>query len=651
MLKRFFILLLLIPFILSGKPPEINSVVAQKKMREMMQSHATHKAWTKELVKRTYINFLEELDPSKTYFIKSDIDGWLEPDDSLLNRTLQDFEQCNFCQFELMYHKMLEAIARRRALEEKINLDDLPKKVDSKKFKDLKWAESEEELLERLKDVKGLQVETSVKINEEEREKSLQRIAKRRRYYEQELMTNDPVERQQLILTNVLKAFAGALDSHTAYFTPDEAKQFLISVQQRLFGIGAQLRDDINGFSVVKIVEGGPADVGGKLKVKDLIIAVDGEPVVGMNIIDAVSLIRGEKETPVVLTVIRETEDEEEETLDIEVVRNEVVLKETRYESSFEPFGDGVIAYLRLYSFYQDPGHSSAADLRKAFEEIQKEHKVLGVVFDLRNNSGGMLTQAVEVTGLFITKGIVVSIKDEEGNIQHLRDVDGKMMWDGPLVVLVNRISASASEIVAQTLQDYGRAIVLGDEHSYGKGSFQTFTLNAIDTSKVNPEGEYKVTRGRYYTVSGKTPQLVGVESDIVLPGPLSESEIGEKYGKFPLGTDTISPNFDDDLSDIPFTQRAKISALYRFNLQKKLDTYDKFLPVLSKNAEKRIESNKNYQKMLEEIKVKEIDFEEEEKSEYGQNDLQLIEAMNVMKDLILMEKVEELVEEPAKAA
>jgi len=299
----------------------------------------------------------------------------------------------------------------------------------------------------------------------------------------------------------VLKAFANALDTHTEYFTPEEAQQFLIAVQQRLFGIGAALRDDLNGFRIIKIVEGGPADRSGELKINDLVIAINGEPVVGMNINDGVQLIRGEENTPVTLTVVREIPDDhekKEETLDISLMRGEVLIKESRYEVSYEPYGDGIIAYLRLFSFYQDPEHSSANDLAAEFEKLKKEHKILGVLLDLRNNSGGLLVQAVEVTGLFITKGVVVSIKDENGAVQHLRDVDGSSMWNGPLVVLINRLSASASEIVAETLQDYGRGIVVGDDHSYGKGSFQTFTLTADGKSHVNPEGEYKVTRGRY---------------------------------------------------------------------------------------------------------------------------------------------------------
>ncbi len=281
------------------------------------------------------------------------------------------------------------------------------------------------------------------------------------------------------------------------------------------------------------------------------------------------------------------------------------VITESRYESSVEAFGDGVIGYLRLHTFYQDPETSSAADLQKAIEQMKKDHNVKGMVLDLRSNTGGLLAQAVTVTGLFITKGVVVSIKDETGKVQHMRDLDGKMVWDGPLIVLINKGSASAAEIVAAALQDYGRAIIVGDEHSYGKGSFQVFTLNGTQESKVNPEGEYKVTRGRYYTVSGKTPQMVGVIPEIIIPGALSASDIGEKTSKYPLQPDQIEDNFDDKLLDIPFLQRARVAKLYRFDLQQRLDIYTKYMERLKKNSEQRIKDDKGYQAFLKKLRIK----------------------------------------------
>ena len=531
----FAIFFIFLCIIVESKLPEIDSFDVTNKLSEIMKVHANYKRIDEALMRRILRNFLEELDPTKIYFTKNEIAYWLEPSDSLLVDTVNKFMKSDFSAFEEMHRLMIKAIKRRKNWENDLENHELLEKIDRKEFKDLDWALSEEDLFLRLVKLKILQNEAIEKLDEKEyRERSLQRIRKQRLNREEDLMTEDPTEKKRRILSYILKAGAAALDNHTAYFTPGEATQFMINVQQRLFGIGAQLRDDLNGFTIVKIIKGGPAYKGKKLKEKDRVIAVNGEPVVGMEILEAVELIRGENETPVVLTVLREGQGEEEK-LDIEITRGEVVLEDTRMQSSYEPYGNGVIAQIKLFSFYQDPLSSSAADILKEIEKMKKEHPLKGIILDLRYNSGGVLHQAVEVAGLFISKGIVVSLKDGAGNIQHHRDSDGKAAWGGPLIILTNRLSASAAEIVAQSLQDYGVGIVVGDDFTFGKGTYQTFTLDSSRQGFANPEGEYKVTVGKYYTVSGKSPQLKGVAADIVVPGVFSKMDVGERFSKFPL--------------------------------------------------------------------------------------------------------------------
>lgn len=639
MLRKFLFIFLLIPLVIQGRLIEVSPEQTKAKLSEIMKAHATYKELTPELVKRTLVNYLEQLDPAKSYFIESDIEIWLHPSDVLVEKVLNDYKRSSFSTFSAINEQMIKAIHRRRDLDKKMDATNLPKKVDPTQFKDMIWVKNEEALVDRIAKIKSLQTDSAEKLTEDLKDRSLQRIAKRQLKTEEKYLNPDPIFREQLLLTEVLKAIASSLDAHTAYFTKDEATQFMIGVQQKLQGIGAQLRDDLNGFTIMKIIDGSPAAANKLLKVKDRIIAVDKEPVVGMDITDAVELIRGLPDTSVLLTVIRENEKKEEEKLDISILRGDVVLKETRYESSFEPFGDGVIQTLRLYSFYQDETSSSADDLSKALESVKKEHSVKGVILDLRYNSGGLLSQAVNVAGLFITKGIVASIKDDTGQVQHLRNLNTAIGWDGPLIVLVNRASASASEIVAGTLQDYGRALIVGDDHTYGKGSFQTFTLNTTKSGSVNPQGEYKVTRGRYYTVSGKTPQLTGVASDIIVPGALSEMEIGEKFAKYPLESDRIKQNFDDDLSDVSFFQRERVKALYKFDLQPRMTTYKPFLERLKSNSTERIANSKNFQTFLKEIKSNKT-FEEDEVDLFGLTDLQLAEAHNVMTDLLYLKQI-----------
>ena len=635
--------LLLALFLCSAKPPQLTSRDARVKIDEILKAHVTYHELTPELITRAFSNYLEEIDPGKTYLLKDEVDRWTNPDPALLQETVANIQKENFSNFEALHAIIFTAIERRERIEVQIVDTPLPKNVHPSDFKDIEWAESEEVLIDRIVSIRALQLEAAEKLDQKIKDQFMQRLEKRRVKREEELITTSLKERQRLVLAFTLKAVSSALDSQTVYFTPVEANQFMIQVQQRLFGIGAQLRDDLNGFTIVRLLEGGPAKDGNKMKVNDKIIAVNHEPVVGMDIIEAVELIRGPKGTPVILTVLRELgneEDKREEKIDIKITRREVVLTESRLEKSYEPFGDGVIGLLHLYSFYQDSTTSSTQDLKEAIQELKKEHNLKGIILDLRSNAGGLLPQAVSVSGLFIKKGIVVSVKDNTGQVQHLRNIDDNPVWNGPLLILTNRLSASAAEIVAQALQDYGRAIVIGDETTYGKGTFQTFTLESANYGKVNPKGEYKVTRGRYYTVSGKSPQLIGVKPDVIVPGIYSELEIGEKFSKYPLENEQISPNFEDDLADVPSTHRNQIVRLYRFNLQPILNTYTHYLPVLAKNSTLRIEQNKNYQNFLKEIANK--DSQSDAVENYGLSDLQMTEASNVMKDLILLMQEEQ---------
>lgn len=645
MLKKWlFLLLLPLLAIAACKPPQLTPKDVRNKTEEILRAHVSHKTLTPELMKRCLQNYLDELDPTKTYFLEAEIAVWTQPSEEILQKALTGFKTANFSLFLDIQTQLLAAIERRNKIETHLIDQPLPSGVKNEEFKELQWAKSQEELETRLLRIKALRLEAVEKMGSEEKERLLQRIQKYRLNRESELIGTTPEETLKITLSHVLKAISASLDAHTNYFTPAEANQFMIQVQQRLFGIGAQLRDDMNGLTITRILGNSPASQSNKIKINDKIIAVNKEPIIGMDISEAVELIRGEKGTPVLLTILRESEEggeKKEEKQEIELVREEVVLEESRLETTFEAFGDGVIANLHLFSFYQDLKDSSASDIQKALEEIKAKKNLKGVILDLRNNAGGLLNQAVSVTGLFIHNGIVVSIKDNTGKLQHLREIGGKPIWDGPLLVLVNRASASAAEIVAQTLQDYGRALVVGDASTFGKGSFQTLTLDPIGHPKINPQGEYKVTRGKYYTVSGKSPQLNGVQSDIVVPGLLSFLDIGEKFGKYALENDQIEAHFEDDLSDVSPFYRLQLGDAYKNNLQPRLGYYISHIDVLKSNSKARIEANKNYQNFLTEIEKKNydappIDF-------FNQGDLQMKEALNIMKDFVYNMKITSL--------
>lgn len=638
-LSKFFLIALFVPFLAFSKPPELTARDTRVKIEEILRAHATHHTLNQELIRRAFENFLHEIDPSFTYLIEPEIIKWTTPSEDLLNTTLEGYKKEDFSPFEDIYNVLTLAIERRREIEVRLAKIPPPTDVDSSEFKDMQWAKSAEDLEDRILRIKGLQLKTAMQIlDNESKETFIQRLDKRRLSKEEEFMTTDPLHKKQLVLSYVLKSTSAALDSQTNYFTPSEATQFMIQVQQRLFGIGAQLRDDLNGFTIVRILENSPISQHPEIHVDDRIVAIDGKPVIGLEITEAVEMIRGPQNTPVTLTLLRNNQ----EKFDVVVIRDEIVLKESRLESTYEPFGDGIIAIVKLFSFYQDPKFSSSSDLLEALNNIKKEHPLKGVILDLRSNAGGLLPQAVGVAGLFMKKGVVVSVKDNTGFVQKLRNTESKTAWDGPLIVLTNKASASAAEIVAQSLKEYGRAIIVGDDFTYGKGTFQTFTLEATNYGKVNPKGEFKVTRGRYYTVSGKTPQLIGVSSDIVVASPFSEMEIGEKFSKYPLEPDEIAPSFDDDLSDIPAIHRPQVNRMYKSDLQQIVKTYDPYIAALKKNSAERLKVNKNYQNFLEALSKKEFS----KLPAFGHNDIQLHEAINIMKDLLMFMQMA-----PAQAA
>lgn len=646
-LKFLLFFLLFISSFCQAKPPSLTPHDTKTKIQEILKSHITYQELNEEIIQRAFSNYLEELDPLKTYFVESEILEWTSPSEGLLKSTLKNIQNEDFMVFSKLHNSFLSSLARRASFEAEILTCELPLGVKSSEFKDLCWAKTEDELKTRLLRIKALQLETAEKLSSTDKEQFLQRLEKRRVCREEDLKGKSNEERKQIILSYILKSISSSLDSQTAYFTPSEATQFMMQVQQKLYGIGAQLRDDLNGLTITRLLEGGPAELSNKLKLGDKIIAVNKDPIVGLDIADAVDLIKGRQGTPVVLTILRtnETSNPKEEKIDIEIIRDEVVLKETRLESTLHPFGDGVIGIFHLFSFYEDKKASSASDLYQAINDLKKTQNLKGIILDLRGNLGGVLHQAVAVTGLFISKGIVVSVKYNTGKIEHLRNLDGKKVWDGPLLVLTNRLSASASEIVSQTLQEYGRALVVGDPYTFGKGTFQTFTLESANYGKVNPKGEYKVTCGRYYTVSGKSPQLVGVQADIQIPGVLSQMEIGEKHAKFPVGTDEIDSGFQDDLADVSPLLRNQIKRIYKASHQSQVFQYHPYLETLKANSEKRISSNKNYQHFLKELS-KEEDSSSAAMETFGQNDLQLTETLNVMTDLIFLSETSENPEE-----
>jgi carboxyl-terminal processing protease len=324
----------------------------------------------------------------------------------------------------------------------------------------------------------------------------------------------------------------------------------------------------------------------------------------------------------------------------VDLVRDKIVMQEERLQYSYEPCAEGIIGKFVLPSFYESgDGSSCEKDLREALKDLKKKGNIHGLIVDMRENSGGFLNQAVKLAGLFISSGVIVISKYSKGEMQYLRDIDGRVFYEGPLILLTSKASASAAEIVAQALQDYGLALIVGDERTYGKGSIQYQTVTDDDASTY-----FKVTVGKYYTVSGRSTQIEGVKADVHVPTEYAPYNIGEKYLMYPLKNDQVAPAYLDPLLDVDQRSRAWLQKNYLPNLQKKLSVWTQMLPVLKANSQYRIEHDKNFLLFLKLIRNEQPEPEPVEPSviiqqlNFGQEDLQMTEAVNIIKDMILLQ-------------
>jgi carboxyl-terminal processing protease len=356
-----------------------------------------------------------------------------------------------------------------------------------------------------------------------------------------------------------LSSLAQSYDPHSEYMSQRALDNFNIQMGLSLFGIGAELRSEDGYAQIQRLVPGGPAERGRQLRVNDRIVAVaqgDGEfeDVVEMKLDKVVEKIRGKKGTTVRLQVLPADSADPSKVDVVTIVRDEVKLKDEEAKAQVietkDPEGRQTkIGWITLPSFYANMDRRAGGSPKSTTKDVAdllkrlKREGIEGLVVDLRKDSGGSLDEAVRLTGLFIDRGPVVQAKNTDGTINALKDPQPGVLWDGPMVVLVNRLSASASEIFAAALQDYGRAVVIGDAKSFGKGTVQTL----VEVDRFMPSfaasgksGAVKLTIQKFYRVKGGSTQLRGVSSDIVLPSLTDQEEFGEGALKYPLEYDEV---------------------------------------------------------------------------------------------------------------
>ena len=528
-----------------------------------------------EFSKKAYASYIESLDPTKRFFIQSDIAEFqnyeLAIDDMIRSKDLAFFD--------LTYKRLMQRMKESKVIytntlskpldlndNETINVDyeKLPYAATMKDL-DQRWRKQLElAVLSDITDKEDIQNalkseildESSATKQEKPAEKaelkSFEELEKTARKTTESNLNNNFSFIAELTredwFTVYINAIVTQYDPHTYYFSPEDKEKFDVSMSGKFEGIGARLQKKNEGIEVSELISGGPAWRGKLLEQGDVIIKVaqaneEAIDIAGMRLDDVIKKIKGPKGTLVKLTVKKV----DGSVKVVPIVRDEVETEETFAKSTVVEKDGKLYGVIYLPKFYQTFENRSNRDAFKdvAIEvERLKDMNVKGIVMDLRDNGGGSLETVVKMTGLFIDKGPVVQVKPAGGKAQILPDSDPKVQWDGPLVVMINNYSASASEIFAAAIQDYNRGIIIGSKQSYGKGTVQNvFELNEfVRGNQYGELGALKTTTQKFYRVNGGSTQLEGVKSDIVMPDRFSFMQTGEKDEKSALPWDKIEP-------------------------------------------------------------------------------------------------------------
>ncbi|WCN14234.1 tail-specific protease [Marinomonas mediterranea] len=555
-----------------------------KELTEMLEAvHYNRPTIDDRISASAFDLYLDSLDPTKSFFLKSDIDKLskhrLELDDALRDGKTQ----IAYDIYNLYMHRVEDRLNKLvKELPDMVSNFDYTKEENlNVDFDTIQWSETPQVLDEYWrKRIKNRAL--TLKLNDEPVDKIASVIEKRYRNQLKQIEQTEPAD----VFQTFANSITAALDPHTTYFAPRASETFNINMSLSLEGIGAVLQYDDDYTKVVRLIPGGPAEKQNELAPNDRILAVGQDnkemvDVVGMRLDDVVDMIRGERGTKVYLE-IQPAKGDGQTTKTINITREKVKLEDQaakkkiiNVERGGETYKVGVI---ELPTFYSDFAaiqagdrdyKSSTRDTKKLIEELRQEG-VIAIVLDLRNNGGGSLQEANSLAGLFIPRGPILQFKDTSGRVRVMEDRDPSVTYSGPLGVLVNRMSASASEIVAAALQDYGRALILGGQ-TFGKGTVQV--LQEMD------KGQLKVTQAKFYRVSGESTQHKGVHPDIAFPSLLDEKSVGESAQKNPLSWDKIHET--------------------RYPVYWEMSDY---LPVLEPRHEQRMKEEPNFVALVDQI-------------------------------------------------
>lgn len=593
-------------------------------VQEILTYHVEHRAISPLLVRRLFKLYLSQFDVNKTYFLKKEVAHLHHLEEDYIWQVIYRLRKGDLSDFYDIHILIDKAISRSQEIRNEIAFQFMEaESIDTKEF-DIKnffdYTESTSDLQRRVYMELCLfagQYGKSTRLSPEIKQKIINLWNKRKETREKkyQFAMQSPSEKKKNIADCFLKAFTSSLDAHSAFYTDKEAHEIRMSLKKQLEGIGVVIKEGIHGIYISYLFNGSPASRS-SLQKGDYITAINGESTLNSSFERVAEMMQGPAGSSMTLTVLR-MKDVEQQLITVPLQREKITLEEERVLHKSSPCGDGIIGKITLPSFYDSgDGVTAEQDLKEAIRSLKKLGKLKGLIIDVRENSGGFLSQAIKVSKLFIPKGIIVISKYAGNEIRYVRDIDGRIFYDGPIVMLTSKASASAAEIVAQVLQDYGIVIVVGDIRTYGKGSIQYQTI-----TEANSKAFYKVTVGRYYTASGKSTQLEGVKADIHVPTKFAPFPIGERYLEFALPGDHMDFSYFDILKETDPGKYRNFQEEF-FPLLPGIETkWQKMRNTLRKNSQARVHQ---YNMRLDAKQIK-------------QQDIAAIESEEILRDMIFL--------------
>ncbi len=624
-----------------------------KLMDQIFKEHVDKKEISSEILKNAFTVYIDQFDPHRIYLMQDEVRFYLQPTESESRTVLKQYGKNDIAPFKQLHNLIKSAIIREQGIRKDLISNPAPLFESAKKqipqdwlSEELSFAENVSQLKKRVHNdiVEFIQSKTlhlGPDLSAEKKQEILKRYNLAMDRAEASYLGVDEkgnplseAEQENLFAMHILKALTSSLDAHSKFLDRVEAFDMKVRLKKEYQGIGVELRQIGENLVITRLLEGGPAVKSGKIQVNDKIIKIDGREIADEPLDVVLGWLHDPSNPTITLVLertVKEGDKSEDKQITVKLVPAKVNVNEGRAESAYKKIDNGIIGVITLHSFYRSDTIDSEHDVRAAIEKLQQTGNLSGLILDLRDNTGGFLTEAIQVAGLFISKGIIVISKYSNGEEQVYRDVDNIRAYNGPLVILTSRETASAAEIVAEALQDYGVALIVGDEHTYGKGTIQSQTVTSSDSKPY-----LKVTVGKYYTVSGHSPQGKGVKADITVPGFLSETRIGEQYLEHVEPGGEIASNYDDELKDVPSDKKDWYLHYYTPSLQHKMTLWKNMVPELARRSQKRMLLNQGYQQFL--VDLKTIPSWEVIAYSKKQKDYQLEEAYEIVNDMIKLE-------------